>query len=657
MKLVIVESPGKLKTIRQILGAGWQVEASVGHIRDLPEKEIGVAPPDFKPSYVPTERGKEVIAKLRKAAQAADSVYLATDQDREGEAIAWHIKQALRLENPQRIRFGEITPKAVKTAIANPSAIDINQVAAQEGRRVLDRLVGYLVSPKLSELSGRRGLSAGRVQSIAVRIVLERERAIQNFKPTNHFGVQLSFGSWFADWDSKPFLPDGQKYLLDETLAKKVAALRQVQVIDCTEKTEQRNPPAPFITSTLQQAASNKLKMNPKKTMEVAQKLYEQGHITYMRTDSPNLSDDALLEIYQVCQEKGLPMVDMPRTWKSTADAQEAHECIRPTHFEAEEAGDTQEQQALYKLIWQRTVACQLSAARYAVRVAHLRSIEDVDGKTVDFTAKGRSLIYPGWLSLIDDDTQSDDDKEKEKEGANNPVPELDSWQTINALDGKAVPKKTRAPARYTQAELVKELERQGIGRPSTYAAIMDTIMKRGYVSLDKQGKFLAAEDTGALVVDALMKSGFSFMQYDFTRSMERQLDAIAQGESTYRSVVSLIYERLQGELSHLHVSVAPEHPCPSCGKALLRLKPKKEGGSPFWGCSGYPECETTLPDAAGKPGKPKPRQVADAPCPECGKSLIRRFKIGKKGFDFWGCSGFPKCSAKFDNVSGKPKF
>lgn len=656
MNLVIVESPGKVKKIREILGQGWDVQASVGHVRDLPEREMGVEAPDFKPKYVPTERGKDVLARLRKAVDRANAVYLATDLDREGEAIAWHLKQALRLENPQRIRFAEITPKAIKTAIANPSGIDVKKVAAQEGRRVLDRLVGYMVSPKLGDMAGRRGLSAGRVQSPAVRIVLERERAIQAFKPTNHFGAQLGFGSWTADWETGPFLPEGQKYLLDSSLAERVAAVRQLHVLECEEKTESKAPPAPFITSTLQQAASNKLRMKPKATMEAAQKLYEQGHITYMRTDNPNLSDDALIEIYQVCQAKGLPMVEQPRTWKAKGDAQEAHEAIRPTHFEIEEAGETPEQKALYKLIWQRALGCQLAAARYAVRTVRLRAVDTLDGKPVDFTGKGRALVYEGWRALYDDDTESDDDKQKDKDDANNPVPHLEAGQSLDAETGKVLSKKTRAPSRFTEAELIKELERLGIGRPSTYAAIMENIMSRGYVENDKAGKYLVPTETGALVIDALVNSRFSFIEYAFTRDMEARLDLVAEGRSSYREVVSVVHDSLEQELGHMKVDAAPQYPCPDCGKAMFRRKGSKGF---FWGCSGHPDCSTTLPDAGGKPGKRQPREVAEIPCPECGKELIRRKKAAvgkKKGYDFWGCSGFPSCNAKFDSVGGKPK-
>ena len=657
MKLMIVESPGKVKKIREILGDGWKVAASVGHVRDLPEKDIGVAAPDFKPTYVATERGKEVLAKLKQDVQHSDAVFLATDLDREGEAIAWHLKQALRLENPQRVTFAEITPRAIKAALASPRAINIPMVASQEGRRVLDRLVGYMVSPRLSEMSGRQGLSAGRVQSPAVRIILERERAIQNFKPTSHFGVRLNFaGDWFAEWDVKPFLAEGSEYFMDEGFAKKIAATREVDVISYEEKNASKAPPAPFITSTLQQAASNKLKMKPKATMTTAQKLYEQGHITYMRTDNPNLSDDALVEIYQLCKAKGLPMASKPRTWKAKGDAQEAHEAIRPSHFDVEEAGGTPEEKALYRLIWDRAVACQLESARYAVRVARFRATDNSGEKPVEFEAEGRTLTYAGWTTLFKDDTEADDGKKEEK--PKNPIPSLQRGQHLTAESGKVLSKTTRAPSRFTEASLIAELERLGIGRPSTYAAIMENIMRRGYVKSDSANKYLLPTETGALVIDALVKGGFSFIEYDFTRAMEGELDKVAHGKTSYKNVVGSVYERLESELSHLKIDVAPQYPCPNCGKALFR---KKGATGFFWGCSGYPDCSTTLPDTAGKPGKPKPKPEASGfKCPDCGKPLIRRKKPatgGKKGYDFFGCSGYPGCSSKFDAVNGKPKF
>lgn len=655
MKLMIVESPGKVKKIREILGNGWKVAASVGHVRDLPEKEMGVAAPDFKPRYVATERGKEVLSKLMQDVKSCDAVFLATDLDREGEAIAWHLKQALKLDNPQRVTFNEITPAAIKSSLAAPRSINIPMVAAQESRRVLDRLVGYMVSPELSQLSGSP-LSAGRVQSPAVRVIVDRERAIEQFTPTAHFGVKLSFdGGWSAEWDVKPFLDEGSEYFMSAEIAGRIAQLRDLQVLTYEEKTSSKAPPAPFITSTLQQAASNKLKMKPKATMAAAQKLYEQGHITYMRTDNPNLSDDALIGIYQVCKEKGLKMASKARTWKAKEDAQEAHEAIRPSHFEIEDAGSTADEKALYKLIWERAVACQLESAQYAVRSARLRAFATFRDTPLEFVAEGKTLTNPGWTALFADDSQSDDDKEPL---AKNPVPQLQEGAQLTAIDGGVLSKKTRAPSRFTEASLINELERRGIGRPSTYAAIIDNISSRGYIGHDSAGKYLVPTETGKLIVDALVKGRFSFIEYEFTRDMESLLDRIAQGKATYKEIVSEVYQRLERELAGLSSFIKPKHPCPECGKALSRRKGAKGF---FWGCAGYPDCNVILPDAAGKPGQPKPKApVSDFNCPDCGKPLIRRKKAGtggKKGYDFFGCSGFPKCDAKFNAANGKPVF
>ncbi|PHM51279.1 type I DNA topoisomerase [Xenorhabdus sp. KK7.4] len=656
MKLMIVESPGKVKKIKEILGDGWKVSASVGHVRDLPQKEIGVEAPDFKPTYVATERGKEVLARLKNDIKNCEAIFLATDLDREGEAIAWHLKQALRINNPQRITFSEITPKAIKTALISPRAINIPMVAAQEGRRVLDRLVGYMVSPRLSDMSGQQGLSAGRVQSPAVRIILERERAIQNFKSTSHFGVQINFlTDWFAEWDVKPFLKGGEQYFMDEEFAQMVAKVKEVEVISYEEKAATKSPPAPFITSTLQQAASNKLKMQPKATMTTAQKLYEQGHITYMRTDNPNLSDDALISIYQLCRAKNLKMADKPRVWKAKGDAQEAHEAIRPSHFEAENAGTTPEEKALYRLIWERALASQLESACFAVRSARFRSIDTINGQTLEFFAEGRTLAKAGWKSLFTDDTEDDESKEDK---AKNPIPLLKNGQHIDIESGKVLNKKTRAPNRFTQASLIAELERLGIGRPSTYAAIMDNIDRRGYVTTDKEKKYLLPTETGALIIDALVKGGFSFIEYDFTREMENELDKIANGFTSYKNVVSSIHERLVNELNQLNIDIKPKYPCSKCGKAMTR---RKGNTGFFWGCSGYPDCRSILPDSSGKPGKPNEskQKVSSFDCPVCRKPLKRHKKAAtgeKKAYDFFGCSGFPDCKATFDVINGKPR-
>lgn len=592
-KLLILESPGKVKKVQEILGSGWKVAASVGHVRDLPVKEMGVAAPDFKLKYIPTDRGKDVLSRLAGLVKNADAVYLATDPDREGEAIAWHLQDALKLKDAKRVTYAEITEKAIKAALDAPRSIDMALVAAQEGRRVLDRFCGYMVSGPLSNAAGEK-LSAGRVQSPAVRLVVEREREIQDFRSTTHYGAELTFENvdnitdgWKAVWQVKQWIEGGQEYLLDKTLAGKAAELRSLEVIDCKETESRAAPPAPFTTSSLQQAASNALKFTPKQTMQLAQRLYEQGAITYMRTDSPNLSQDAVDAIRAFCESQGWPLVDKPRSWKSKQGAQEAHEAIRPTHIEIEEAGETAEEKTLYRLIRLRSLASQLEDAVYAVRVLQLAA--NLDGKQALFEAKGRTLLSQGWKVLTEGDAATEDaDESAEPE---NPVPAMKPGTRPTALTGTVLTRKTKPAARFTEASLVRELEKRCIGRPSTYAAILDTIMSRGYVKTEK--RFLTPTPLGVMVVDGLC-GNFSFVEYEFTRTMEQALDNIAAGKSNYRSVISAAHARLEQELQAF--ARATGKVCPKCGKPMVRRvkKPGKDGKScyDFWGCTGWPECK-----------------------------------------------------------------
>lgn len=591
-KLLILESPGKVKKVQEILGPGWKVAASVGHVRDLPVKEMGAAAPDFKPKYVPTDRGKDVLARLAGLVKNAEAVYLATDPDREGEAIAWHLQDALKLKDAKRVTYAEITEKAIKAALDAPRSIDMALVAAQEGRRVLDRFCGYMVSGPLSNAAGEK-LSAGRVQSPAVRLVVEREREIQDFRCTTHYGAELTFENvdnitdgWKATWLVRPWLSEGQEYLLDKELAEKAAALRSLEVIDCKESESRSAPPAPFTTSSLQQAASNALKFTPKQTMQLAQRLYEQGMITYMRTDSPNLSQGAVDAIRTFCEGQGWPLVEKPRSWKSKEGAQEAHEAVRPTHIEVEDAGETADEKALYRLIRLRSLASQLEDAVYAVRVLQLTT--DLDGKRALFEAKGRTLLSQGWKVLTADDATTEDTDDAEPE---NCVPAMKPGTKPTALGGTVLAKKTKPAARFTEASLVRELEKRGIGRPSTYAAILDTIMARAYVKTEK--RFLVPTPLGVMVVDKL-RDNFSFVEYEFTRTMEQALDDIAAGKADYRAVVSDAHARLEQELQAF--AKATGKVCPKCGKPMVRRvkKPGKDGkgGYDFWGCTGWPECK-----------------------------------------------------------------
>lgn len=613
MKLLIVESPGKVKKIQSILGSGWKVAASVGHVRDLPERELGVSLPDFKAEYTPTVRGKDVLKRLAALVKTADAVYLATDPDREGEAIAWHLQEALKLKKPLRVTFGSITKSAIEPAINKPRSLDMALVSAQEARRVLDRLCGYMASGPLSKAASER-LSAGRVQSPALRLVVERERAIRDFVSTTHYGAELLVEDWKAVWLTKPWLPEGGEYLTDKALAERAAGLRSLTVADCLETESRSAPPAPFTTSTLQQAASNALKFSPKTTMALAQRLYESGFVTYMRTDSPNLSDEAVREIREYAKAKNLPLADKPRVWKSKDGAQEAHEAIRATHVEVEEAGETDDERALYRLIRIRALASQLADAVFAVRTVRLAApLDGPSGKVAEFEARGRTMTAPGWKTvLVDDDTADDGEAEPA-----NPVPLLSAGESVTASDGKLLTKKTKPPSRFTEASLVKELENRGIGRPATFASIVETIMRREYVRTEKRQ--LVPTPLGEKAT-ALLAGAFSFTDYDFTKDMENSLDAIAGGKARYRDVLATAHDRLQTELATFTKAfgltghqkradrAAPEKTsflCKKCGKPLVR---RQSARGPFYGCSGYPGCkqlysilEDGKPDFGGK--------------------------------------------------------
>jgi DNA topoisomerase-1 len=532
-------------------------------------------------------------------AKIAEKVYLAPDPDREGEAIAWHLAQALALQDPQRVTFTEITEKAVKAALENPRPLDINLVRAQEARRGLDRLVGYTVSPELTRLLGSP-LSAGRVQSPALNLVAEREQGVRDFKSSTHLGVELTFEAvdgvtdgWKAQWDSRPWLPEGLEYFQDQDMAGKIATLKNLTVTSYQENESRVAPPAPFTTSTLQQAASNRLKFSPKTTMELAQSLYESGSITYMRTDSPNLSEEAIAAIRSLAVEKGWPLPSQPRTWKSKEGAQEAHEAIRPTHFEVEDTGRSEAEKKLYRLIRLQALASQLAEAVYAVATTSLEG--EIDQKTVTFTAKGRRLIQPGWRVLFG---STDDDEEDEP---SNPLPKLREGAQAVPVNGQVLVKKTKAPARWNEAGLIRELEKRGLGRPSTYAAILDNITSRGYVKVEQSR--LVPTPLGEKIIK-LLAGRFSFLDYEFTRQMEARLDEIAAGHGDYLAVLRETYDTLGREMEEFRR--IHSHPCPKCGKPLRRFirkdSDKSLKGYDFWSCSGYPECKASYPNQDDRP-------------------------------------------------------
>ena len=661
MKLMVVESPNKISTLESILGNGWKVVASSGHVRDLPRRELGVTIPGFELEYEyaaglegkPHTSGEARVNRIRLAASEADAIYLATDPDREGEAIAWHLKDSLGLgeDDYMRVTFGSIERQAVMEAVANARKLDMHSVHAQEARRALDRLVGYMVSPVLSDMAGMN-LSAGRVQSVALRLIVDRERAIRAFKVTNHFGAVVHFagtdgrGGWSAKWDTSPFVTDDQPYVMDEGMAAKAAACRSFEVIEADSKEAKENPPSPFDTALLLQAASVKLKMDSDTTMKAAQALFEgpqgadHGVISYHRTDSVNFSEDSLAEIRAYAQGAGLPVADKPRRWKEKEDAQAGHQAIRPTDLSVEEAGDTEAQRALYRLIRERTIASQLAEARYRVNSARLRAV-DAD-TAFEFVAKGRTLVDAGWRTLTQGDA-ADEDEGNEDEGGT--VPVLSPRSQAQATAGELTKLKTAAPKRYTEASLVKRLKDDGIGRPATYVAIVKTIQARGYVGIEK--RMFVPTEVGEMLIDGLVRGGFGFMELGFTRAMEADLDRIAQGNARYVDVVAPAHAQLQQELVQVQANadLKPRHRCPKCDSALRRLA--RPGKAVIWFCTGD-DCKTFMDDAAGKP---VPRR--EYPCPKCSTPL-RRFKRKKGPGHGWLCPA-EDCETFLDDKGGKP--
>lgn len=673
MKLMIIESSGKLDKLRDVFakirpGENWRVMPSLGHIRDLPasgnnegELTTGVRN-DLTPVYELTDKGAKIVSALKEAVAKASEVYLATDPDREGESIAWHIQQAVGIRNPVRVKFPEITASAVDNALKSPLRIDMKLVAAQEARRVADRVIGYLVSSELRRQTGE-ALSAGRVQSVALYLVVLREREIRAFKSTLHYGAQLNFAganmtdAWCVEWiTAEGFTTDEQPYFMDRAFARLVADVPTVQVTGFQDSTRTKNPPAPFETVTLQQAASNSLGWDSAHTMKVAQALFDNGHITYHRTDNPNISEESMPAIKEVAASLGLATVAKRRVFATSEGAQEGHPATTPTHWDVVEAGSTPDEQVLYRMIRIRAIASQLMPAEYAVRTVFMKAVDPVQGKQVLFGGKGETLISAGWLKLLQGDATSDDD---EQDSAN-PIPVLQPGQIVSVKSGEVLEKKTRSPKRYTEASLVGALKANGIGRPATYAAIMGNIKSRQYVKEVK--RFFHAEPLGEQVIDR-MEGKFTFLQVSYTRELEKDLDLIATGQTQYKPVLQSLVSTLQSELGQQVQSIATyrkpviTHPCPDCKTNDLRLI--KGANGPFWACKGYPACNGTFPDAVGKPGQRKVAVVSEYKCVKCDKPLRHNVKKGKTGYNFWGCSGFREgCKATYPNLKGdKPDF
>ncbi|MCR4276162.1 MAG: type I DNA topoisomerase [Candidatus Parcubacteria bacterium] len=588
-RLLIVESPTKARTIGAYLGSDYTVLASVGHVRDLPKsnKDAVDIEGGFIPRYVIPAEKREVIEKIQHAAEKADEIYLATDPDREGEAIAWHIKEVANLKKPKRVVFHEITKAAVEEAIAHPRAIDENLRRAQEARRVLDRIVGYDLSGLIWK-KVRYGLSAGRVQSPALRILAEREREIKAFLPVTYFVLSALFKSKAGDIAT----------VCTEQPATKEEAERIVQagrsakwsVATVGEKSEERNPRPPFTTSTLQQTASTRLGFAPSRTMRAAQKLYEAGHITYMRTDSVNLGAEAVAKMASVIEKQFGKDYLHVRTYKTTSkNAQEAHEAVRPTDASHERAGATPDETQLYELIRTRALASQMVAARImrtsvAAKADPIKDRDDSNGASIPlFTANGSRVLFPGWLAL-DTDARGEDVE----------LPKLAIGDPLTLLSLASEEKQTEPPNRYTEAGLIKELEKRGIGRPSTYASIMKTIQDRGYV--EKLGRALQPTATGMVVSGWLEEHFPEYVSDTFTAEMENELDEIARGERGYTETLAAFYGPFEkavraGDKLAKATSlgdVPAEFPCPLCGSPM---EFKLGRGGVFMSCKKYPDC------------------------------------------------------------------
>lgn len=585
--LVIVESPAKAKTIEKYLGKGYKVLSSIGHVRDLPKssKDAVDIEGGFVPRYVVSPGKQKVIESLQNAALKSDEVLLASDPDREGEAIAWHVaellKEAKKDVKLKRVAFNEITSDAVNAAIAKPRKIDINLKEAQEARRVLDRLVGYDLSGLIWK-KVRYGLSAGRVQSPALRIIMEREREIRAFIPDDYFVLTAHLK------ENKSVIPfvcseePGEEKEADRI--KKIGEKHDWVITKLKETEAKRSPKAPFTTSTMQQTASTRLGFTPSRTMGAAQKLYEAGHITYMRTDSTTLSDQAQKQIIAYTKKTYGEKYVAPRSYKSKSkNAQEAHEAVRPTTISKLSAGATGDQKALYELIWQRTVASQMADATL-LRTKLSTNVTGTSDTIPDFAVNGSRVIFDGWLKA-----------DPAARGEDTEVPKLAEGDTLTCKEVAVEAKQTQPPNRYTEAGLIKELEKRGIGRPSTFASIMQTIINRGYV--EKDGRTLIPTDTGDVVSSFLEEHFMDYIDDDFTSQMEDQLDDIAAGEREYIATLKSIYTPLHKAVESKEdipklTTLGPgpkEFPCPEC-KADMDRKLGKNGT--FLSCSRFPDCD-----------------------------------------------------------------
>ncbi len=647
--LVIVESPAKAKTIERYLGSGYKVVASMGHLRDLPKSTMGVdIENDFAPDYQPVKGREDVIDKLKKASAKAGTVYLATDPDREGEAISWHLKELLDIpdEKARRVTFNEITKNVVKEGIANPRDIDQDLVDAQQARRILDRIVGYKLSPLLWRKI-RKGLSAGRVQSVATRMVLDREQEIEKFKPEEYWHLTATLKTDKGESFQALYHGEGgkKKELHSEAEVNAVADAvkgKPFTVADIAHGTKKRSPSPPFITSTLQQEASRRLGMTPRRTMSIAQQLYEGvdvegegtiGLITYMRTDSLRLSEDALAAAGSFIRSHYGEeyYYGKPRRYKTGSNAQDAHEAIRPSvpslTPETVKKSLTGEQYRLYRLIWGRFTASQMANAVY-------------DNITVDAVCEGHvfrayhsKIAFPGYTAVYDDNRED----EETEEGGKKPLPELAKGQSVALAKLDPEQHFTAPPARYSEATLIRAMEEKGIGRPSTYAPTITTITAREYVV--KEGKYLKPTPLGQTVTQLMEERFPDIVDVKFTARMEETLDEVEEGKADWKGVLHEFYdgfeqdlEKAEDALQGVRIKVPDEvsaEICPNCGRNLV-VKSGRFGR--FLACPGYPECSFTMPLVTEMPGK----------CPKCGGRIFKR--TSKKGYTYYACEKGAEC-------------
>ena len=648
-KLIIVESPAKAKTISRYLGKGYKVEASQGHVCDLPKSQLGVDPEqDFEMKYI-TIRGRgDILARIRKEAKSAKEIYFATDPDREGEAISWHLYKILGVDEtkPCRVEFHEVTKKAVQAAIKHPRQLDMGRVDAQQARRALDRLVGYKISPLLWA-KVKKGLSAGRVQSVATKMVVDREQEINDFIPEEYWEISVLCQG--ENDTGKSFLVETRLYAMNGKKVKIAnqkeadAAVTAIQnahltVQDLKQKERKRMPSPPFTTSSLQQEASRKLSFTTSRTMQVVQQLYEgvdiagegtQGLVTYIRTDSVRISDEALQELRNYIPERfGASFLpDKAYEYKGRKNAQDAHEAIRPTDVhrtpESVKGSLTRDQYMLYKLIYHRFVASQMAPAVYQTMTA------EIGDRDVTLRYYGEHKIFAGFTCLYE---EGSDDDPIMKESV---LPELKEGGELTLLQLDPQQHFTQPPARYTEASLVKTLEENGIGRPSTYAPTISTIISRGYVTREK--KRLYPTELGIMVAGLMQEYFSDIVDTEFTADMESKLDAVEEGRVDWKQILRDFYPEFQKDLSiaekeidkiEIHDEVS-DVVCEQCG-ALMVYKIGRFGR--FLACPNFPACKNTKPIL----------NYIDAACPKCGKRLLE--KISKKNRKFYGCEGYPEC-------------